>query len=170
MRKYKDLPKFADYYAKVLVPYNKKYRYTRGTKFLCPFHDDKNPSLGVYVQKGKQMYHCFGCGDGKSGDIIDFHKRVQLEVFNKSINHEEAYLELCKLFDITPEEDKPQTKEEIRNEQIEKRLERRRALKSIDVSYYNDKIREGKELGKGIKYYNDLLACMLVEENRKRSL
>jgi len=35
---------------------------------LCPFHDDKNPSLHVNEEKG--LYHCFSCGAG--GDIFGF--------------------------------------------------------------------------------------------------
>ncbi len=35
---------------------------------LCPFHDDRNPSM--YVVPHKQIYHCFVCGAG--GNAIDF--------------------------------------------------------------------------------------------------
>lgn len=37
-------------------------------KGLCPFHDEKTPSL--IVQKGDHFYHCFGCG--AHGDAIQF--------------------------------------------------------------------------------------------------
>lgn len=40
----------------------------RGVKALCPFHDEKTPSLSIDVRKG--LYHCFGCG--KSGDHLTF--------------------------------------------------------------------------------------------------
>ncbi|MCD8110653.1 MAG: CHC2 zinc finger domain-containing protein [Clostridiales bacterium] len=33
---------------------------------LCPFHNDKNPSMKIY----KRRYHCFGCQ--ADGDAIDF--------------------------------------------------------------------------------------------------
>ena len=36
-------------------------------KGLCPFHDDKNPSLSV--NESKQVFKCFGCG--KAGTVID---------------------------------------------------------------------------------------------------
>ena len=35
---------------------------------LCPFHDDKNPSMQVNEEKG--LYHCFSCGAG--GDMFSF--------------------------------------------------------------------------------------------------
>ena len=38
---------------------------------VCPFHNDRNPSMSV--NQPRQMYHCFSCGAG--GDVFKFVKR-----------------------------------------------------------------------------------------------
>ena len=48
---------------------------------LCPFHDDKNPSLSVDQEKG--LYNCFGCGE--SGDVFDLVKGMKGFSFTESL-------------------------------------------------------------------------------------
>ena len=36
---------------------------------VCPFHDDRNPSMKV-----DKRFHCFGCGE--DGDVIDFTSKL----------------------------------------------------------------------------------------------
>lgn len=52
----------------VLSPYVKLQRSGASYKGLCPFHEEKTPSL--IIQRGDSHYHCFGCG--AHGDAIQF--------------------------------------------------------------------------------------------------
>lgn len=55
----------------------------KGSSFmgLCPFHEDKNPSLSVDKEKG--LFHCFGCGAG--GDVFDFVMKKQGVEFKEAL-------------------------------------------------------------------------------------
>lgn len=46
------------------------------SKALCPFHNDKDPSLVIYSDRsaGKPHFHCYACGE--HGDAIDLVKGV----------------------------------------------------------------------------------------------
>lgn len=48
---------------------------------LCPFHDDRNPSM--YVVPHKQIFHCFVCGAG--GNAIDFVMRYHGMGFREAL-------------------------------------------------------------------------------------
>ena len=86
---------------------------------VCPFHDDKNPSMKV-----DRRFHCFGCQ--ADGDVIDFVSRL------KNVSPKEAALMLAQDFSI-PYEDKeppsrsrrpkPRQKQESPEQQF-KRMER----------------------------------------------
>ena len=68
----------------------------RHGKALCPFHNDRNPSLYV----ADDHYHCFACGE--HGDVIDFTAKLfGLKLY-------EAAQKLAYDFGIT--QDKPPTK------------------------------------------------------------
>lgn len=41
------------------------FKVNRAGMIVCPFHNDKNPSMKV-----DKRFHCFGCGE--DGDVIDF--------------------------------------------------------------------------------------------------
>ena len=69
----------------------------RHGKALCPFHNDRNPSLFV----DDDHYHCYACGE--HGDVIDFTAKLfGLKLY-------EAAQKLAYDFGIT--QDKPPTKE-----------------------------------------------------------
>ncbi|MGM0365036.1 MAG: DNA primase [Actinomycetota bacterium] len=55
----------------------------RGKNFvgLCPFHQEKTPSFTV--DSIKQLYHCFGCGEG--GDVISFLMKIENMEFLEAV-------------------------------------------------------------------------------------
>lgn len=57
----------------------------RGREYigLCPFHDDKNPSL--HVSPAKQIYKCFSCGAG--GTAFDFMMNYHKMTFVEALKH-----------------------------------------------------------------------------------
>ena len=65
-------------------------------KALCPFHNDRHPSLFV----DDDHYYCYACGE--HGDVIDFTAKLH------GLNLYEAAQKLAYDFGIT--QDKPPTK------------------------------------------------------------
>ena len=61
---------------------------------VCPFHDDKNPSMAIYENEG--YYHCFGCGE--HGDVIKFLQKY------KNLEFIEAVKELANIYNFSLEE------------------------------------------------------------------
>jgi len=54
---------------------------------LCPFHEDRAPSLVVYPDPG--TFHCFGCG--AHGDAITFLQKVEHLSFTQALDALEEY-------------------------------------------------------------------------------
>ena len=50
---------------------------------LCPFHKEKTGSFAV--SRDKQIYHCFGCGEG--GNVIRFIMRIENIGFTEALEH-----------------------------------------------------------------------------------
>ncbi|MDR0858198.1 MAG: DNA primase [Oscillospiraceae bacterium] len=48
---------------------------TRGNEAtgLCPFHSERSPSF--HISTDKQLYHCFGCGEG--GGVVQFIQKIE---------------------------------------------------------------------------------------------
>jgi DNA primase len=52
-------------------------------KGICPFHDEKSPSMSVSPSRG--LFHCFGCGAG--GDVIRFLERIEHLAFAEAVEN-----------------------------------------------------------------------------------
>lgn len=68
----------------------------RNFKALCPFHPEKTPSF--YVSPEKQIFHCFGCGQG--GNVFHFLIKYQ------NISFLEAVREVADIVGIEIKEEK----------------------------------------------------------------
>ena len=49
---------------------------------VCPFHEEKTPSMSVDRARG--LYHCFGCGKG--GDVFEFVKETRGVEFGEALD------------------------------------------------------------------------------------
>jgi len=54
----------------------------RDLKGLCPFHQEKTPSL--YVSPEKQLWHCYGCQKG--GDHFTFIQEIEHVDFRAALD------------------------------------------------------------------------------------
>lgn len=70
---------------------------------LCPFHNEKSPSFSV--TPSKQMYYCFGCGEG--GNVYSFIMKYENDTFLEAVQTlaERAGVQLPEQ-DASPEEKK----------------------------------------------------------------
>lgn len=91
---------------------------------LCPFHDEKTPSLSV--SPAKQMFYCFGCGVG--GDAIAFLRGVTGESFTETI------LGLARRYNVPVEESEEQERERWQKQQT--RQDKLRQIMASATHFY----------------------------------
>ncbi len=96
---------------------------------LCPFHDDKNPSMHVDEDKG--LFHCFSCGAG--GDMFGFLMRYN------NISFPEALEELAKQANV--EIRKPTKTERAQKSQQSKLFK----INSLVSNFYHRALNKSKE-------------------------
>ncbi len=71
----------ASYYSKMVSQF--KANGSNQAIGLCPFHNDKKPSLSINLMDGR--YNCFGCGE--KGNTITFHaKKHAISISEASVN------------------------------------------------------------------------------------
>jgi DNA primase len=65
----------------VVSDYVKLKKAGRSFRGLCPFHKEKTPSF--FVDPLKQLYHCFGCGEG--GNVFTFVMKMERVEFPEAV-------------------------------------------------------------------------------------
>ena len=93
-------------------------------KALCPFHNDRNPSLCV----ADDHYYCFACGE--HGDVIDFVSKL----FHLSLY--DAAQKLAADFHLTP--DKPPSVAALHAKRIQTEAQQLRETEQLCFSVLSD--------------------------------
>jgi DNA primase len=107
----------------------------RTYKAICPFHQEKTPSLSIDVSQG--LFHCFGCGVG--GDVFKFVQMTQGLGFNESVEY------LASRAGITLHRDPAAARRKGEREALVEALR-------IAVDFYEERLRSGPDAGKARAY------------------
>lgn len=106
---------------------------------LCPFHDDKNPSMHVNEERG--FFHCFSCGAG--GDVFGFVMKYN------SVDFMDAARELAQRAGVTL----PSSSRRAENRgEDSARKKRFLEINSLVCSLYRERLRSGKGSESARKY------------------
>ncbi len=107
----------------------------RNVMAVCPFHQEKTPSLSIDAARG--LYHCFGCGKG--GDIFAWVQETQSLDFRESIEL------LARRAGITLTETPGEAKRRGRREELV------RATQEA-VDFYRERLKSGADAGTARSY------------------
>lgn len=115
----------------------------RSYRALCPFHQDKHPSLIVSPDKG--IAYCFACQSG--GDVFSFYQKIE------GVDFPQALRDLAERTGVTIEQSVPRATLDAK--------ERARACLEAASSYYQEQLRSAEH----VKTY--LLSRGVSEEEAK---
>lgn len=95
------------YYLAKIAPISGKYaRYIpdlKGSKGVCPLHDDFRPSFGIVEGRdGRERFNCFGCQS--MGNVVDLHRRIVALHGGRQMGVNEAAKDLLNEFGIPLED------------------------------------------------------------------
>lgn len=102
----------------------------RNVMAVCPFHQEKTPSMSVDAARG--LYHCFGCG--KSGDLFTWVQETQGLDFSDSLEL------LARRANVTLQRDPDAAKRRDRRELLVDATEKA-------VAFYLGRLRDGRDAG-----------------------
>ena len=116
----------------------------KGREFVgvCPFHDDKSPSMTV--SPAKQFYYCFSCGAG--GNAIKFLMELQRQSFS------DVVLELARKYQLPVETLEGPQQERLR-QQLSRRDQLHKAL-SLAAGWFRSQLRSPDGAG-ALAYLRD---------------
>jgi DNA primase len=106
---------------------------------LCPFHSEKTPSFNVHPTK--QIYHCFGCGQG--GDVFKFVMEMEKCPFPEAMR---IVAEKCGIALPRPKERSPEERRENQQRTVLVEIHR-------DAQFWFVKQLEGALEGKAARAY-----------------
>ena len=102
----------------------------RSVMAVCPFHQEKTPSLSIDPARG--LYHCFGCG--KSGDVFGWVQETQ------SVGFSDAVELLARRAGVTVTQDPDAAKRKDRRERLVDAVTRAAA-------FYHDRLKSADDAG-----------------------
>jgi DNA primase len=107
----------------------------RNVMAVCPFHQEKTPSMSVDAARG--LYHCFGCGE--SGDLFRFVEQTQ------GLNFSEALELLARRSGIQLR---------IDPEAQKRRGEREALIEAVGaaIEFYHERLRKADDAGAARSY------------------
>ncbi|MEX1279176.1 MAG: DNA primase [Acidimicrobiia bacterium] len=107
----------------------------RSHKAICPFHQERSPSMSLDPARG--LFHCFGCGKG--GDVYAFVMESQ------GMDFAEAVEELARRAGITLKRDPRQAAQHGRHRRLVE-------VVGMAVDFYHDRLRTGVDAGAARSY------------------
>lgn len=102
----------------------------RSVMAICPFHQEKTPSLSIDPARG--LYHCFGCG--KSGDVFGWVQETQ------GVGFSDAVELLARRAGVTVTQDPEAAKRKDRRDRLVDAVEQA-------IAFYHDRLKTGDDAG-----------------------
>jgi DNA primase len=120
---------------------------------LCPFHSEKTPSF--MVNEGKQIFHCFGCGEG--GDVFTFLMKAGHFSFPQAVEElSERYGVRLPRREFSPGQKKEMAKKDLLFQ-----------INQIASDYFHDLLTRGREGEEGRTYLSQRgIEKEILEEHR----